>query len=437
MKYHLYKHPKDRLKEALSPIRKKYHKDFYALKNVSFTVNRGEVVGILGKNGAGKSTLLKCISGILTPSSGKVSVNGKVFPLLELGSGFNPEFTGRENIYFYGMIHEINKERMADLVTEIIEFAGIGEFIDQPLKTYSTGMKARLAFAAATAVVPEVLIIDEVLSVGDIQFQRKSFARMQQLIENGTTVLFVSHSHQSIIQVCTRVLMMREGRVVLDGEPRNVVKVYLNSLHSSREFSDDELRKQFHELEAHASAKIEVQAELREEEASAKRLCNGKMVGAVGAASSLLELSNAKVDLVNFYIEKDGQKKTVLTHGDCYTLHVTYFFDEDIDDVVFPFWITTTKGLEVSGIRHPDDNSCIKKICKGSHVTISWDFIVHLLQGDYFVTFGITSLLGGEKYAVYRANDALMFKVINYEKKIQWGLVSLSQQLKEFYIDLE
>jgi lipopolysaccharide transport system ATP-binding protein len=352
-----------------------------------------------------------------------------------LGAGFNPEFTGRENIYFYGMIHEIEKGRIDFLVEEIIDFADIGEFIDQPLKTYSTGMKARLAFAAATAVTPEVLIIDEVLSVGDIQFQRKSFARMQQLIKGGTTVLFVSHSHQSIVQICDRVLMMRAGEVVLDGSPRNVVKVYLNSLHSSRDFTSKELKAQLGDLDVQACERANRQGEERRPVAATAPPPTPAEEQVVRPPSSMLELRNAQVRLIQFYLEKDGERKTVFGHGDSCNLHVTYFFDEDVDDVVFPFWITTINGLHISGIRYPDDETSIKKICKGSYVSISWKFDVILLQGDYFVTFGITSLYSGDKYTIYRANDALMFKVINYNKRVQWGLVTLSQQLRDFRID--
>ena len=211
--YHLYDKPQDRLKEALNPFKKSYHHDFYAMNDVSFEIKKGETVGIIGKNGAGKSTLLKMITGVLTPSSGSIEVNGKIASILELGSAFNPEMTGLENIYLYGTLTGFSKEEMDEKVEAIIAFADIGEFINQPLKGYSSGMLARLGFAAAINVDADILIVDEALSVGDMVFQAKCMAKMTSLMEQGVTVLFVSHDTHSVKTLCNQAVFIHQGKI--------------------------------------------------------------------------------------------------------------------------------------------------------------------------------------------------------------------------------
>lgn len=226
--YHLYEKPIDRLKEVLHPLRKSYHREFYALRDISLTVERGESVGIVGVNGSGKSTLLKIITGVLNATEGTVKTYGKVAALLELGAGFNPEYTGRENIYLNGTMMGYSEEEMAHRAAPIIEFADIGDFIDQPVKTYSSGMFARLAFAVAINVSPDILIVDEALSVGDTRFQVKCINKMKELKQQGTTILFVSHATEQIKRFCTRAVWIREGRIHEDGEASHVVDLYDN-----------------------------------------------------------------------------------------------------------------------------------------------------------------------------------------------------------------
>lgn len=226
--YHLYDKPQDRLKEALNPFRKSYHHDYYAINNVSFEVKRGETVGIIGKNGAGKSTLLKIITGVLTPSSGSVSVNGKIASLLELGAGFNPEMTGIENIYLNGTLMGFSKVEMDAKIDNILDFAQIGEFIYQPVKMYSSGMFARLAFSVAINVDAEILIVDEALSVGDMLFQAKCIAKMTSLMEHGTTILFVSHDIHAVRALCNQGVYLENGDVKLVGQAGDVVDKYIS-----------------------------------------------------------------------------------------------------------------------------------------------------------------------------------------------------------------
>ncbi len=226
--YKLYDKPINRLKEAFSPFKKKYHHNFYALKDISFSLNRGECLGILGQNGAGKSTLLQILTGVVTPTTGTVTINGKISALLELGAGFNPELTGIENIYFKCSLQGLSKSQTTNILSEILSFADIGDFINQPVKTYSSGMFVRLAFAVAINVDPDVLIIDEALSVGDFRFQQKCFRKLNEFRKNNKTIIFVSHSEQSIIQFCTKALWIFNGKIIQTGLPKDVCKDYIS-----------------------------------------------------------------------------------------------------------------------------------------------------------------------------------------------------------------
>jgi ABC-type polysaccharide/polyol phosphate transport system ATPase subunit len=224
--YKLYDKPIDRLKESLHPLKKSYHKDFYALNDVNLEIKKGETVGIIGKNGAGKSTLLKIITGVLTPSSGHVHVNGRISSLLELGAGFNPEYTGIENIYLQGTLIGYSHSEMESKIDEILEFADIGDFVHQPVKMYSSGMFARLAFAVAINVEPDILIVDEALSVGDAKFQNKCLTRIKYMQEKGVTVLLVTHSTAQINSICTFAIWINDGKVIEFGDTLHVTSLY-------------------------------------------------------------------------------------------------------------------------------------------------------------------------------------------------------------------
>lgn len=224
--YKLYKNKKYRAIEALFPYIRKYHTDFYSLKDINLTVRKGEIVGIVGRNGSGKSTLMKLISGVTVPTKGTVRVKGNIVPLLELGSGFHPEFTGYENIYFYTAILGYPKEMITGKIREIIEFADVGQFIDQPIKNYSSGMKSRLAFAVSVNIDPDILILDEVLSVGDAAFKAKSYEKIREFFRKGKTILFVSHSMDSIKKLCNRAILLEKGELIMDGSAAEVVDKY-------------------------------------------------------------------------------------------------------------------------------------------------------------------------------------------------------------------
>lgn len=226
--YRLYNSPKDRVKEIFSLTKRKLHKDFFALDNINFELKKGDTLGVIGKNGSGKSTLLKIIAGILQPTNGNVKLTGKVSALIELGAGFNPEYTGIDNVYFYGMILGFTKEEMQQKLDEIISFADIGEFLYQPIKTYSSGMKSRLAFSVAINTDPEILIVDEVLSVGDMFFKQKCINKLRAMLDDGLTLFFVSHSLGDIKSLCNKALYIKNGKQLAFGDAESVCNMYQN-----------------------------------------------------------------------------------------------------------------------------------------------------------------------------------------------------------------
>ncbi len=226
--YKLYNSPSDRLKETFNLFKKKYHEPFYALKDISFEIEKGKTIGIIGQNGAGKSTLLKILTGVLTPSAGQYAVNGTVSSLLELGAGFNPDLTGLENVYFNGAILGFTQDEMDEKLDSILEFADIGKFVYQKVKTYSSGMFIRLAFSVAVQVNPDILIVDEALSVGDMRFQQKCFRRMREFKKSGKTVLFVTHDQGTVTNFCDHVYWLKDGQVFDQGSPKDIMKKYIS-----------------------------------------------------------------------------------------------------------------------------------------------------------------------------------------------------------------
>ncbi|MEE1362214.1 MAG: ABC transporter ATP-binding protein [Selenomonadaceae bacterium] len=246
--YEMYDKPIDRLKEALSFGRRNYHKDFYALNDINLEIKKGETVGIIGKNGAGKSTLLKIITGVLTPTCGEVQINGKISSLLELGAGFNPDFTGIENVYLNGFIMGYTKEEMDERLQSILDFADIGDFVYQPVKTYSSGMYVRLAFSVAINVAPDILIVDEALAVGDARFQLKCFQRLDQLKSKGTTIMFVSHAMDQVKDICQRATLLDDGKAIYTGNPKEAAVKYFQLIFPEQVEENDNVKVETEEL---------------------------------------------------------------------------------------------------------------------------------------------------------------------------------------------
>ncbi len=425
--FKLYSSPHDRVKEALHPFGKKYHKDFYALKNVSFSVKKGEILGIVGRNGSGKSTLLKIISGILQPTEGSFTLKGKVTPLLELGAGFNPMFTGLQNIYFLGSIMNQDQTDMQKIAEDVIEFAEIGDFIHQPVKNYSSGMRARLAFAISTAIKPEILILDEVLAVGDALFRRKAYARMETLIKGDTTVLFVSHSEQSILELCERVLFINQGEVVGLGPVKEVVHDYIK-------YTALETNKQEPFL-AELRKKYSLSAEKKEKDAEIKKDNQVKKADVFEfipglKPKSTTVIKNSNVEITGIAVRKqNGEQVNRLQTGQSYYYEFTVHFHEDARNVSFGMPFKTENGKLLSGISPNHKINKLEKVQKGDVYYVRRDFTCHMLHGYYYTNAAVKQVVDGQRIDMIRIVDALVIQVIPRDEKDINGIVDLGQKI--------
>ena len=378
--YKLYDKPVDRLKESLHPLRKTYHRDFYALRDVSFDIKRGETVGIIGKNGSGKSTLLKMITGVLTPSGGKIGVNGKISALLELGAGFNPEFTGIENIYMNGTIMGFSKKEMDGKLQAIVDFADIGEFIQQPVKMYSSGMFARLAFAVAINIEPDILIVDEALSVGDVFFQNKCFKKFQELKAKNVTILFVSHDMSSIKQMTQRVLWLNEGRQKMFDATEVVCEAYFNEqLQQHNALNQD--------LEA-VKDKLTTDIVKKEGKLIVPELC------AIGKT-----LVSEDVAIRSFFMkDAEGKQAESLKVEQEYTAVFVAEFSKALSDLIFGFVLENNKGIEILGINSFINNQQRLIEVKGPCVMmLEFRFTLpRIIKGEYLVSPAVAQGVQGQ-----------------------------------------
>lgn len=358
--YPLYKKTNDRIKEAFSLTGKKYHTDFVALDDVNFTVEQGECVGIIGVNGSGKSTLLKILTGILSPTQGTATVNGKVSALLELGAGFNPEYSGIENVYLNGMLMGFSKEEMDKKIDEIIAFADIGDFIHQPVKMYSSGMFVRLAFAVAISVEPDILIIDEALSVGDVFFQRKCYEKIKELAGKAT-VLIVSHDLNALTKFCKRFILMGNGKVVFDGEANQAITKYfkLKQGTASGEKQITSLNK--------TTGMLNMKSPKREQYSGAMNIVIDKYFYSINS---------------NAYYEK-------CEAGDVFCIQLLVDSNEAYDDVIVGYQIRDKYGNEIFGETSLTSDVNQYALESGKNL-IEFEFQwPEIREGDYFITLGI------------------------------------------------
>ncbi|MED4599476.1 ABC transporter ATP-binding protein [Paenibacillus validus] len=411
--YKIYDHPKDRLKETLNPTGKKYHKEFAALNKISFQIGRGEAVGIIGKNGSGKSTLLKIITGVLTPSSGNIAVHGKVAALLELGAGFNPDLTGIENIYLNGTLMGYSKDEMDKKISEIISFADIGEFINQPVKMYSSGMFARLAFSVAINVDPDILIIDEALSVGDIYFQAKCIAKMKQLAEK-STILFVSHSMDSIKSFCNKGILLSKGEIVKIGEVKEVAQTYENMI--NQEVADMNKVKS---LESFMSGESDVEKELAIEndlefEARANQFRSG-----TGEAKFI------RADLL-----VDGKISNIIPFGSTVTLRLIakYYVDVDTEGTI-GYMVRNHNGVDVFGMNIYNTAKLVPTMKSGQLLETNFTFKNLLSEsGKYTVSIGLKPKPFEPLY-FDNVSIAVVFEVPPIEKNYVPGLIFVENKI--------
>lgn len=395
--FKIFDKPTDRVKESLNPFGKRYSRDFYALRNVSLNIYRGETIGVIGKNGAGKSTLLKMITGVLTPTSGEIKVNGRIASLLELGAGFNPEMTGIENIYLNGTIMGYTKEEMDAKVQEIVDFADIGDFINQQVKMYSSGMFARLAFAVNVSVKPDILIVDEALSVGDIFFQTKCFKRMEKLKEQGVTVLFVSHDMGSIRQLCSKCLWLDNGTSRQYGNVDEVAAAYFNEQLASHNRVNSGANE-------HQSKSSDIILPLE----NTGRLVLPELVARQGTIHD-------DVIIKSFAFLENGEQVPVLKDGHTYQARMAVEFKKTFTGLIYGFVMENCKGVCVLAVNSwmSTDGKTIDVKEPGTMVGSFTFTMPKILQGTYTISPAVAKGTAREHIQLTWLENAMMIDIQN------------------------
>ena len=409
--YKLYDKPIDRLKEALNPFHKEYHKKFYALNNLSFEVKKGETVGIIGTNGSGKSTILKIITGVLTPTTGEVEVNGVISALLELGAGFNMDYTGIENIYMNGTMMGFSKKEMDAKLQEILDFADIGDFVYQPVKTYSSGMFVRLAFALAINVEPEILIVDEALSVGDVFFQSKCYRRMEEIRQKGTTILMVTHDMGSIIKYCDKVVLLNKGNFVAEGAPGHMVDLYKKILAGQMEG-----------LEAAKDVDSDFSGETAEKEQKEKtyQLPHGKLMkDSLTINSNRTEYGDGRAEIYDLGLfDQRGNLTNLLLKGEEFTIKEKIRFAAPIQSPIFTYTIKDKKGTDLNGTNTMFEGTDIKPVKAGDEYEVSFTQKMTLQGGEYLLSMSCTGFEQGEHTVYHRLYDVANITVISNKNTV-------------------
>lgn len=404
--YKQYRNRWSRLADWFSPFLIQTYDYNWILHDVSFEINPGESVGILGVNGAGKSTLLKLIAGTILPTVGHVKVNGRIAALLELGMGFHPDFTGRQNIYMAAQLQGLSLSEVDELLDEILSFSDIGSYIDQPIRIYSSGMQMRLAFAVATAKRPDILIVDEALSVGDAGFQRKCFSRIQSFLEAGTTLLFVSHSADTVNKICNKALLLDKGRLSLFGDAKSVTQTYEKILYGGSE-------------------------------EGAKLSSNVVSIfdAALASESVACEYGNNKAFIRNFRVlGENNAPANVLVASRPFAITYDVHFVEDVQDVHFGMMIKTVEDVCVFGVS--TDSMLPKQDFKaGTAVTVRFELDNNLVQGTYYINCGCNSVIESERITLHRLVDVSIVKVNSASFSSAVGLANLNAQSTVFFLN--
>ena len=378
--YRIYQRPIDSIREMYSVRGRDYHSVFTALDNVSFDVAPGQTVGIIGPNGSGKSTLLEMVCGTLTPTRGTVTVSGRLAALLELGAGFNPAFSGRENVYLNAALLGISREEVEKRFEDIVEFAGIGEFVEHPVSTYSSGMYVRLAFATAVNTDPDVLIVDEALAVGDIRFQRKCFRRFQEMQKAGKTILFVTHSVDLVQAHCSHAIYLKSGEVRSKGEPKTVIQDYLEDLFGSESINEsDEASSK--ELEAFPKTnKSRPGQDLPRDLCSSRPLYN----------PNEYRWGDRRAVIYDYVLRsEDGPIRGGFERGQKICLDVSINLTESIDHLILGFTVKTVDGRTVFGANTRERDVKLPELGAGDNLTVQFDFVCALIPGEYFLSIGL------------------------------------------------
>lgn len=427
----VYDKPHHRLLQMFSRSGR-WHRDFTALRNINFRIERGETVGIVGRNGSGKSTLLQILCGTLAPSLGEVQVRGRVAALLELGAGFNPEFTGRENVFMNGALMGLTRAAIEARLGEILAFADIGDFIDRPVKTYSSGMYVRLAFAVAIHVEPDLLVVDEALSVGDEAFQRKCFARIERLRQGGCTILFVSHAAATVIELCDRAILLDGGEMLADGAPKAVISRYQRMLYAPED-RVLELRRQMrleqdraHELAAPAAVALATAAVVADAMPTSGSPYMEAYFDENLRSESALAYSGQGAVIEDPHMQTmRGKRVNVVNAGERYAYTYAVRFERGVAAARFGMLIKTLTGIELAGAVSAVPGQAVEWVDKGTRFTVRFEFECRLAPGVYFMNAGVQGRIGEEETYLDRRIDALMFRVMPQTERLATGFVDL------------
>ena len=435
--YKLYPSHQDRLKEALHPFRKRYHEEFSALNDVSFEIRRGESVGILGRNGAGKSTLLQLISGVITPSSGRITVSGKVAALLELGTGFNPDLTGRENVVLASTIQDIDDSDIGDRVAQIESFADIGKFFDQPMKIYSSGMYARVAFANAIHVDPDLLIVDEILGVGDAKFQEKCYRKLEELKAQGVSILFVSHSVNTVLDVCDLAILLDNGRLELIGKSVDVVNAYHGILYGS---SNDPPAPQLDDSTLSSSSSEQKESNCK------SNLTEGysQIVNWLINDTTLIERfctrlsfnkdyfrgGDGKARILDYIIiSRDDTDARLIRRGATVEIYLKVLYQKSVPKPIVGISISTIDGIRVYGTNTNLKSLDLAPGVSGQFCVYCFSFPNMLAGGDYFLNIGVATIQ--DDNTVFLDNLRSVAHIIVEHTPDVTGLISMESNFEE------
>lgn len=410
--YKLYDRPSERLKEALHIGRGKHHTEHRALKGVNMTIRQGECVGIIGTNGSGKSTILKIITGVLSPTAGEVEVNGRISALLELGAGFNMEYNGIENIYLNGTMIGFSKKEIDQKLDEILAFADIGDYVYQPAKTYSSGMFVRLAFAVAINIDPEILIVDEALSVGDVFFQAKCYHKFEEFKEMGKTIVFVSHDLSSISKYCDRVVLLNQGIKLGEGAPKQMIDTYKQVLVGQYTAPESEGERLLDDEQLRAMAAKGVDGSKMGGAEPGKRNVSGAT--ACAENPELLEYGSKKAQITEYYItDEKGTRTATILKGSAFTIHMRVEMTEKIAAPIFAFTIKTVRGTEITGTNTMFEKAFLESVEAGETKEITFTQDMNLQGGEYLLSLGVTGYEEDDFTVYHRLYDVLSVTVIS------------------------
>lgn len=437
--YQIYDQPRDRLKQFVLPRLQRavgiqpgqYFREFWALKDVSFEVNKGETVGIIGRNGSGKSTLLQLVCGTLNPTLGTIQTHGRIAALLELGSGFNPEFTGRENVYLNGAVLGLERAEIDARFDDIAAFSDIGDFIEQPIKTYSSGMMVRLAFAVAINVDPQILIVDEALSVGDEMFQRKCFSRIEVIRKSGATILFVSHAGGTVVELCDRAMLLDNSELLAIGTPKQVVGRYQKLLYAPTDKRDqlrNEIRRQSDGGITHPLDPLPNDGDATTLPETVQKLeLPDSFDPALKPLSTITYASYGAIIQAPSIYSLSGERVNNLTRGKTYLYRYRVKFERAAGNIRFGMLIKTTSGVELGGGASAASNrTSIPSAQAGSEYTVEFKFCCRLNPGVYFLNAGVVGELNGSETYLHRLVDIAMFRVMSETDNLGTGIIDFS-----------